>query len=227
MAKTIAMCLKIRWPDVTVVEARDGASGSKMAGEESPDIIVLDVGLPDMEGFEVCRDIRRWSDTPIIMLTVRDEESDIVRGLELGADDYITKPFRYIEFIARVQAALRRAEKGPLGTAEEPFNSGEMTVDFSHRAVSLAGKPVKLTSTEYNLLCYLVRNAGKVLTHKNLLSQVWGEEYTDAVDYLKVHIQRLRQKLNDDAKEPRLIATEWGVGYRFIPQQAKPRPQVP
>jgi len=216
LVEVVRLCFELRWPDATVLSAGDGASGLELVEAESPDIIILDIGLPDMDGYEVCREIRRWSDVPIIMLTVRSEDTDIVKGLELGADEYITKPFSHIELLARVQAVLRRVEMLPLESGEQPFVSGELRVDFAAREVHVRGVLVKLTPIEYNLLYHLIKNAGRVLTHASLLGKVWGREYFDAINYLKVHIQHLRQKLEEDPQDPKMIITERGVGYKFV-----------
>lgn len=213
VVEVVSLCFEMRWPDAELVSAGDGASGLEDVERENPDIVILDIGLPDMDGFEVCRRIRRFADVPIVMLTVRDQETDIVKGLELGADDYITKPFSHIELLARVQAVRRRAQALPLTEDEQPLSTGELFIDFARREVLLKGAPVRLTPTEYHLLYQLVRNAGRVVTHRILLEKVWGREYLDATDYLKVHIQHLRQKLGDEAQK--LISTERGIGYRF------------
>ena len=178
-------------------------------------MVILDIGLPDMEGFQVLREIRLFSQVPVIMLTVRDKDTDIARCLELGADDYMVKPFSHIELVARVQAVLRRA-RGQVATAEErPFVSGRLLVDFASNEVTVDGTPVKLSATESKLLQHLVRNEGRLLTHENLLTSVWGETYRDARDLLRVHIQHLRQKLGDSAETPSIIVTEHGMGYKF------------
>jgi DNA-binding response OmpR family regulator len=216
VVEVVSLCFEMRWPNAEVVSAADGETGLEAAEKENPDIIILDIGLPDMDGFEVCRRIRHYSDVPIVMLTVRDQATDKVKGLELGADDYITKPFSHIELLARARAVLRRAQAMPLTEDQQPFSSGDLFIDFARREVLSKGKPVRLTPTEYHLLYHLVRNAGRVVRHSTLLEKVWGREYVDSSDYLKVHIQHLRQKLGDDAQNPRLIVTERGVGYMFV-----------
>lgn len=213
VVEVVSLCFEMRWPGAELVSAGDGASGLEAVEQENPDLVILDIGLPDFDGFEVCRRIRRFSDVPIVMLTVRDQETDIVKGLELGADDYITKPFSHIELLARVQAVRRRAQALPLTEDEQPLSTGELFIDFARREVLLKGAPVRLTPTEYHLLYHLVRNAGRVVTHRILLEKVWGREYLDATDYLKVHIQHLRQKLGDEAQK--MISTERGIGYKF------------
>jgi two-component system KDP operon response regulator KdpE len=215
VVEVVSLTFEMRWPEAVTVSANDGTSGIDMVEIESPDIIILDIGLPDMDGFEVCREIRRFSDAPIVMLTVRDKEADIVKGLQMGADDYVTKPFKHIELLARVQAVLRRAQMEPVSAEEVPFRTGNLYIDFSRREVLVGDQPVKLTPTEYQLLYHLVKNAGRVMTHRTLLGRVWGREYVDETNYLKVHIQHLRQKLGDDPADPTLILTERGAGYKF------------
>jgi len=215
IAEVVTLCFQLRWSGTTVVSAGDGAKGLELIEAENPDVVILDIGLPDMDGFQVLREIRRFSQVPVIMLTVKGEDTDIAKGLELGADDYIVKPFSHIELIARVQAVLRRVQGLPV-TSERPFVSGKLSVDFANNEVSLDGKPVKLTSTESKLLYYLIRNEGRLLSHENLLRKVWGERYIDARDLLRVHIQHLRQKLGDSIELPSIIVTEHGMGYKFV-----------
>ena len=215
IVEVVSLTFEMRWPEAVTVSASDGTSGIDLVEIESPDIIILDIGLPDMDGYEVCKEIRRFSDAPILMLTVRDKEADIVKGLQMGADDYVTKPFKHIELLARVQAVLRRAQMEPVTSEEEPFQAGNLYIDFSRREVLVADQPVKLTPTEYQLLYHLVKNAGRVMTHRTLLGRIWGREYVDETNYLKVHIQHLRQKLGDDPSNPTMILTERGAGYKF------------
>ncbi|MFQ6028423.1 MAG: response regulator transcription factor [Dehalococcoidia bacterium] len=216
IVEVVSLTFEMRWPDSTVVSAPDGDTGIQMVDTESPALVVLDIGLPDMDGFTVCQEIRRFSDVPIIMVTVRDKEADIVKGLQLGADDYIAKPFHPIEFMARVQSVLRRSQMTPYSGEERPFQHGDLTVDFTRHEVMLDGEPVKLTPTEYQLLYHLTKNAGRVLNHRTLLGRVWGREYLDETNYLKVHIKHLRQKLEDDPADPKYILTERTVGYKFV-----------
>ena len=169
-----------------------------------------------MDGFEVLREIRRFSHVPVIMLTVKSEDTDIAKGLELGADDYVTKPFSHIELLARVQAVMRRARGAPTPAEEKPYTSGKLHVDFARNEVTVDDKPVKLTSTEYKLLFHLIKNEGRLLSHENLLTQACGESYRDARDLLRVHIQHLRQKLGDNVESPSIIVTEHGMGYKFV-----------
>ena len=214
--EVVSLCFQLRWSGTTVVSASTGRQGIELVESESPEVVILDIGLPDIDGYQVLREIRRFSDVPVLMLTVRGEDTDVARGLELGADDYITKPFSHIELIARVQAVLRRAQGIAVSDDERPFSAGKLSVDFSRNEVLINGESVKLTSTERKLLYYLIRNEGRILSHESLLTKVWGDTYVDARDLLRVHIQHLRQKLEDSAESPSIIVTEHGIGYKFI-----------
>ena len=214
MVKVISWSLTLQERSWEVLAAYDGERALDLVAEESPDVVLLDVAMPEMDGFQVLKELRRFSDVPAIMVTVRNSELDKVRGLELGADDYITKPFGHLELVARVRAVLRRAQSWPL-THEEPFVCGALRVDFTRREVTVAGRKVPLTNTEYKLLYHLVRNAGHVLPHEVLLARVWGREYIDEIDYLRVYIGRLRARLEADPQNPQYIFTEHGVGYLF------------
>ena len=217
--EAVSLCFELRWPEISTVSSDKGNKGVELAESESPDLIILDIGLPDIDGFEVLRQVRLFSDVPVIILTVRGAELDKIKGLEMGADDYLTKPFSHMELLARVKAVLRRSQMPELRGDEKPFVHGKLKVDFSSREITVDSNPVKLTPIEYNLLYQMIRNEGRVLTHRFLLEKVWGEEYTDATDYLKKYIQRLRQKLEDDSENPRLIVTERGVGYKLMKSQ--------
>ena len=214
--EVVSLCFQLRWSGTTVVSAPNGRKGIELVESESPEVVILDIGLPDIDGYQVLREIRRFSDVPVIMLTVRGEDTDVAKGLELGADDYITKPFSHIELIARVQAVLRRAQGIAVTDDERPFSGGKLSVDFARNEVLINGESVKLTSTERKLLYYLIRNEGRILSHESLLTKVWGDSYVDARDLLRVHIQHLRQKLEDNAESPSIIVTEHGIGYKFI-----------
>jgi len=213
--EVVSLCFQLRWSGATLVSAGEGAKGLEVIEAENPDVVILDIGLPDMDGFQVLREIRLFSQVPVIMLTVKGEDTDVARGLELGADDYIVKPFSHIELIARVQAVLRRTRGLAVTTEERPFVSGKLSVDFASNEVTVNGKSVKLSATESKLLHYLIRNEGRLLSHENLLTKIWGETYRDARDLLRVHIQHLRQKLGDNAESPSIIITEHGMGYKF------------
>jgi two-component system KDP operon response regulator KdpE len=214
--EVVSLCFQLRWSGTTVISAANGHKGVSFVETEKPDVVILDIGLPDMDGYQVLKEIRRFSDVPVLMLTVRGEDTDVAKGLELGADDYITKPFSHIELIARIQAVLRRSQGLTVSDEERPFTSGKLSVDFNRNEVLLGGKPVKLTSTERKLLYYLIRNEGRILSHESMLAKVWGDTYVDARDLLRVHIQHLRQKLEDTAETPNIIVTEHGIGYKFI-----------
>jgi two-component system, OmpR family, KDP operon response regulator KdpE len=216
VSKVVAMSFRMQQPTWEIMGAQDGPEALELVEREHPDVVLLDVGLPDMTGFEVLEAIRLFSDVPVIMLTVRDDELSMVQGLELGADDYITKPFSHLELLARVRAVLRRTQILPLDHAQ-PFATGDIYVDFARRELTVRGRPVPLTGTEYRLLYHLVRNAGQVMTHEALLARVWGHEYTDEISYLKSYINRLRHKLERDPHHPEHILTEYGVGYWFRP----------
>jgi len=218
IVEAVSLCFDLRWPDVEVITANEGISGVDLIERDSPDIVILDVGLPDIDGFEVCRRIRLFSDVPIVMLTVKDQEFDKVKGLELGADDYMTKPFSHVELLVRVKAVLRRSTIPDLDRGEEPLTIGKLWIDFAAHEVRVDGEAVKLTPTEYNLLYLLARNAGRVMPHRVLLERVWGPDYGDANDYLKVYIQRLRVKLGDESSSPAMIISERGVGYKLAKQ---------
>lgn len=221
IVEVVSLCFQLRWSGTDVIPAYDGTKGLELVETESPDIVILDINLPDMDGFQIIREIRRFSQVPVIMLTVKGEDVDIARGLELGADDYMVKPFSHIELIARVEAVLRRSRGVPTSSDERPYTSGELSINFVTNEVKVGNIPVKLTSTEMKLLHHLVRNEGRLMTHENLLSKVWGEGYQDTRDLLRVHIQHLRQKLGDNVEVPRIIITEHGMGYRFIRQDNK------
>jgi DNA-binding response OmpR family regulator len=213
--EVVNLCFGLRWPEADVVSASDGDDALRLIEGEKPELVLLDVVLPGMDGFQICQEIRRFSDVPIVMLSARDAEVDKVRGLEMGADDYITKPFSHLELLARVRAVLRRYQN-QLPAVGEVFESGDLQIDFASRQVTVRGSAVRLTPTEYSLLFHLTRNAGRVLPHHTLLAKVWGREYTDEIDYLKVYIRRLRQKLEGDEDSIGRIVSERGVGYKFV-----------
>ena len=213
--EALTVSLQLGWPGAEIVAAGDGEAGLAAFYDRAPDAIVLDVTLPRKGGFDVLREIRRVSAVPIIILTARGETFSEVRGLELGADDYLTKPFSPLVLLARIKAVLRRAEGAAPAQAAPDFAAGGLTIDFGSHAVALDGEPVRLTAVEYRLLAYLARNAGRVLPHQTLLDAVWGADYVATTDYLKVFISRLRAKLERPGG-PRFIETERGVGYRFV-----------
>lgn len=214
VAEVVAFGARLNWPSCEITIAASGEEAMRHFVEEEADLVVLGVSMPHLDGFEVCRRIRELSQVPILMLSTRDGTLDKVRALDLGADDYLTKPFDHLELMARLRALVRRSNAA-LVTPDVDFAVSDLAVDFATREVRVRGKLIKLTSTEYRLLEELVRNAGTVRSHRSLLEQVWGAEYARDVSYLKVFVRRLRQKLGDDAGHPRYIQTEWGIGYRF------------
>jgi len=199
-----------------VFEAASCGQGLIEAGTRKPDLIILDLGLPDRSGLDFITDLRGWSTVPILVLSARSNEEDKIDALDRGADDYLTKPFGIGELMARTRALLRRQAQA--GEAASPlFQFGSVTVDQSRRIVTRAGAPVRLTPIEYRLLCVLLANAGKVITQRHLLRDVWGPAYVDSTHYLRIYVGHLRQKLEDDPAQPRHFVTETGVGYRFQP----------
>ena len=200
-----------------VVLASSGREGLQKAYQVRPDLIILDIMMPGMDGWEVCRRLRELSNVPIIMLTARSIKGDVVKGLEAGADDYLTKPFSSKELDARIQAVLRRSDdkNGQRGSRSSFYSNGYLSIDFDRRVVTIKGERIELTPTEFKLLSCLVRNEGRVLPHRYLLTEVWGPEYADDVDYVKLYIRYLRLKIEKDPSNPVYIMTEWGVGYRF------------
>jgi two-component system KDP operon response regulator KdpE len=198
-----------------VITAMDGMSGLAMVEKEGPDLVILDIMLPGMDGFDILQKIREFSSVPVIMLTAKDQDVDVVKGLQLGADDYVKKPFSVHELLARVEAVLRRAAPGDDVQARPPFVVGDFAMDFQQRKITVRGKEVKVGPTEYKLLSQLVRNAGRVMLHADLLRKVWGPEYGGETEYLRVYISYLRNKIEEDPGNPKYILTEHGVGYMF------------
>ncbi|MBN1200474.1 MAG: response regulator transcription factor [Anaerolineae bacterium] len=197
-----------------VVPAYRAEDGLRKAYGTHPDLVLLDIMMPDMDGWEVCRRLRELSDVPIIFLTAKDDVSDVVKGLEMGADDYVVKPYDNDELVARIKAQLRRAPKSSV-SEEVVFDSGNFRMNFISREVRVRGTPVHLTPKEFNLLGVLARNAGRVITRNELVKEAWGPEYSDAIDSLKLYIHYLRQKVEKDPQNPTYILTSRGVGYRF------------
>ena len=200
-----------------VVEARNGVEALNAVRTQLPDVILLDVMMPEMDGFETLRLLREFSTVPVIMLTAKSEEDDIVYGLELGADDYITKPFGPRELTSRVRAVMRRAEM-PSTTPDQAILKidNRLSVDFNRREVIVNGERIKLRPTEYRLLYHLIENAGWTVPHEQLLAKVWGYEYRDETHYVRLYVNYLREKIEEDPANPRYILTERGVGYRFM-----------
>jgi two-component system response regulator VicR len=195
--------------------ARTGAEALETVRRTPPALVILDIMLPDIDGWEVCREIRRSSDIPIIMLTARDEDEDKIVGLEMGADDYVTKPFVPRELVARVKVILRRARQAPADTTSDALHLGVLSIDPARREVHLEGEPIQLRAKEFDLLLELARKPGIVFEREKLLQDVWGYDFFGDSGTIDVHVRRLRAKLNDDSSNPRFIETIWGRGYRF------------
>jgi two-component system KDP operon response regulator KdpE len=196
-------------------EATTGKDGLTEAQSRNPDLILLDLGLPDLEGSEVIRQVREWTATPIIVLSARDQEQVKVAALDLGADDYVTKPFGIDELLARMRAALRHASRSAADVGEPVFTLGDLKVDLGRRQVFVSAKEIHLTPIEYKLLTTLIRYAGKVMTHRQLLKEVWGPLHVEEGHYLRVYMRQLRNKLERNPAHPRYLVTELGVGYRL------------
>lgn len=213
--EAVMVSFNLQWQDTEVLGAYDGETALDIAELEHPDLVLLDIAMPGIDGYETLRRLREFSDIPVIMLTAKDSVLDKVKGLELGADDYVTKPFDHLELLARVKAVLRRLDMPQPTSRAASFVCGDISIDFATQQVCVRGQPVDLTAIEYKMLYHLVRNAGRVLRHETLLAKVWGREYVDEIDYLRVYIRRLRRKLEEDPDKPRYILTERGLGYRF------------
>ncbi len=210
IVEIISLAFQIRWPEAKLASTHLGERGIELVESENPDVVILDLGLVDISGFEVLKRIRLFSAVPILILTVRSDETDIIKGLEWGADDYVVKPFRQLELLSRVKALTRR--RGPL-VEETPLVCGQLRFDPSTRQVFCGEKEINLTPTESYIFHQLIRNAGHVVTHSALAETVWGELYPDAIDSLRVYIRRLREKLEADSNHPQIILTKAGTGY--------------
>jgi two-component system KDP operon response regulator KdpE len=205
---------QFQWADAKILAAHDGEEALDLFYEHNPEVVVLDLGLPGKSGFEVLREIRRVSDVPVVILTAASDETDHVRGLEMGADDYLVKPFSQLALMAHVKAVLRRAELPPPLSALPDFVAGEFAINFQSREVTVRGERVRLTPFEYRVLYHLVRNAGRVMPHQTLLDRVWGADFGASEHHLRVLVNRLRSKI-ETPNGPRYIETERGLGYRF------------
>lgn len=209
--KTILVAKKFH-----VSTAADGDHGIAVAAAEQPDLIILDMTLPDMEGVEVCIELRKWTQTPIIILSVRDSEKDKVAALDAGADDYLTKPFGIEELLARIRVALRHKSQATSEMRHTIVRAGTLEIDLAGFLVRRDNLEISLTATEFKLLAYLAGHAGRVLTHRIILSNVWDPAEADKIEYLRVYMRQLRKKLEEDPEQPKILLTEPGIGYRFM-----------
>ena len=215
-AKDISFYLQLRWQNAIVLSAIDGATGIELVETEAPDLVMADFCLPDMSGLDLVAKVREFSDVPLVITMDHEIGMDRSKVLEAGADDYITKPFSPVDLLAKVNALFRRTYATGFGRDHQPLVSGDLTITSSTREVLLSGESIKLTPHEYNLLLHLVRNEGRVLTHRTLLAKVWGAEYGDDSGILKKYICCLRHKLGENAHHPRMILSERGLGYKFV-----------
>jgi len=217
VVEEISVYLRLAWSNIEVTSTAEGGEGIELVEAESPDIVILDLELADVDGFKVVKEIRAFSDVPIIILTARQAEVDRAKSVEMGADEYITIPFSGINLMTTVKGILRRSTMPQFSEdRSSTFTSGNLTINFATHDVFVSGELVKLSPTEYNLLCNLVRNAGKVLSHRFLLAKTWGSDYTDDIPSLKKYIYRLRSKLKDEQNPQPMLVTQRGVGYKFI-----------
>jgi two-component system KDP operon response regulator KdpE len=218
LIETVALTLELRWPEANLISTSHGEKGVELAKKQSPDIIILDLGLPGMNGFEVLRQIRSFSDVPVIILTGRGDEGAKIKGLEMGADDYMVKPFSAGEFLARVKTAIRHsqspAKRAKVG--KKIFIRGSLRIDFTTREVSVADKPIRLARSEYDLLYQLVTNEGKVLSSQMLLDKVWGPDHTADTEHVKVYIEGLRKSLKEPYGNPKMILNVGDTDYKFV-----------
>ena len=213
---SVRLGLELQWRDVEIREAATGSEALRLVEELRPELVLLDVGLPDLDGYAVLREIRAFSAVPVIMLTARDEPIDKVRGLEAGADDYVGKPFDHLELMARVRAVLRRVDRRAPVARVAPYRNGELEIDIDAREVRVGGRRIALTATEWRLLDVLVANAGWIVPHGRLQARVWGRDEPGDIEALRVYVRRLRAKLGDDASRPRYLETVRGLGYRLL-----------
>ena len=223
---SVRLGFELQWRDVEIVEAGAGAEALTLVEEERPDLVLLDIGLPDMDGYRVLREVRAFSSVPVIMLTARDEPIDKVRGLEAGADDYVAKPFDHLELMARVRAVLRRLDVKAPPERAAPYRRDELAIDVDAREAHVGDRRVVLTPTEWRVLELLVANAGWIVPRERIASRVWGRDDPGDLDALRVFVRRLREKIGDDARAPRYIETVRGIGYRLLAAEvATPPPR--
>ena len=212
--EAIELCIVIRWPNTDVLSTDNGAGVSRLVHIENPDLVILDLGLPGIDGLDVLEDLRMISEVPVIIVTAMGEESARVKGLEAGADDYIVKPFSHTELLARINAVLRRVQRSSLNQTDREITHDRLTIDFESGSVSIKDEKVRLTPTEWNLLSYLALNEGKVLPRDVIAQNVWGTEYVDE-SAIKMCVRRLRLKLGDDPRAPKIIHSHRGLGYSY------------
>lgn len=209
----------LRGSGYRIITASDGQEGIRTFHQEHPQLVILDIAMPKLDGYQVCKRIREVSNTPIIMLTAKGRyEEDIIKGLDMGADDYLVKPFKVGELLARIRATLRRSRTEPIEASAITYSDDYLAIDLNARNITCNGEAVKLTPTEYKLLAFLVKNKGRWLEFRQILESVWGFEYINDIDYLRVYIWHLRRKIEPDSKEPVYLLNELNVGYRFEPQ---------
>ena len=215
ICEIITIAFNLRWPELEIKTAGTGAKALELVESDGPDAIILDIVLPDADGFELCTQLKAKTSAAILILTVKGAEEDKVKGLTLGADDYITKPFNHYELLARLKAVIRRrSSRGSIDTDSNHERQG-LIIDFDKKHIRVNGEQIDLPPVEYSLLYHLVKNANRVVANRTLLAKVWGREYVDQLDYLNMHIQSLRSKVESDPEDPRLIVAENDLGYRF------------
>ncbi|MFQ5875288.1 MAG: response regulator transcription factor [Dehalococcoidia bacterium] len=221
IVEAVSLCLGLRWPQAKFLSTSEGKKGLKLVEEEGPDLVILDIGLPDINGLDVLKSLRDVSEVPVVMLTVRNQDVEIARFLEEGADDFVVKPFSHVELMGRVQAIFRRTQ-GRVHSNSQPLQAGELLMDFGAAEVYREGELVNLTRTEMALLTHLVKNATRVVTYESLASNIFQVNSPADTDsrLIKVHVQHLRTKLGDSADNPKYIANVYGTGYKFLPQVA-------
>ncbi len=207
----VNIAFEFRWPDVRLVSAMTGLEGVELVRKESPDVLILDINLPDISGFEVLKKIRQFSDVPVIVLTVRSDDSDVLKGLETGADDYITKPFNYLTLLARVKAVLRRTDRAEIKLERNTSINSRLNIDFVNQKVRVDNQPVKLTPVEYQLLLLLVKHKNQVVTYKDIMAVVWGKDDWQDTENIRIYVRRLRKKLGDIP--PQMLINQHGSGY--------------
>ena len=212
----ISTCIKTRWPEAIVTLTTAQEDTVRLIKNTLPDLVIIDLAPKEENGFYLCKEIRYFSEVPIIMLSNNSDDRSVVKGLEWGADDWIIKPFSYIQFLARIQAVIRRSRTLPLTQTDNPFETKDLTVEFDSKEVKVRGKQAKLTYIEYNILYHLIKNLGRPLSSEQLLDKVCGQQYLDTKYLPKIHIQHLRQKIERDPTKPKIIVTERGQGYKLI-----------